>query len=180
MTGINRPPLGLQDLLESQNFGANPRELLLEVRPTLDMLGLLKWRGVSRQNSSNTGVTAINQNTQVDIPNNEIWETLAFAVTVTNSNAAGARATVQHRLRLLTAEDAGGTGLLNLTVGRSAVPTILDATATTVNYGGEVWFPSGTFFGPGTGFQGLIADLDLNGGTSVTLRVDVLFYRYKF
>ena len=34
---INRPPVGLQDLLGSQSFGDNPNELLQFVTPTLDL-----------------------------------------------------------------------------------------------------------------------------------------------
>ena len=47
MSRVNRPPLGLQGLLGSQNFGDNPDELLQGIRPSLDLLpflgsGLLK------------------------------------------------------------------------------------------------------------------------------------------
>lgn len=38
MSKINRPPLGLQQLLGSQNFGQNPTELEGSVRPSLDLL----------------------------------------------------------------------------------------------------------------------------------------------
>lgn len=37
MSQINRPPLGLQQLLGSQNFGQNPRELAQTVQPTIDL-----------------------------------------------------------------------------------------------------------------------------------------------
>jgi len=38
MSKINTPPLGLQNLLGSQNFGDNPSELGQTVAPTLDLL----------------------------------------------------------------------------------------------------------------------------------------------
>jgi len=52
MSQINRPPLGLQELLGSQNFGDNPKDLGNLVSPTLDMLpfygaGALKYRSTS-------------------------------------------------------------------------------------------------------------------------------------
>jgi len=52
MSQINRPPLGLQNLLGSQNFGDNPRELAGAVAPTLDMMsfygsGILRMRRIS-------------------------------------------------------------------------------------------------------------------------------------
>lgn len=37
MSRINRPPVGLQGLLDSQNFGENPSELGQIVRPTVDL-----------------------------------------------------------------------------------------------------------------------------------------------
>ena len=52
MSQINRPPLGLQQLLGSQNFGDNPAELGQVVAPTIDLLpffgsGILRLRRVS-------------------------------------------------------------------------------------------------------------------------------------
>lgn len=38
MSRINRPPLGLQQILGSQNFGVNPTELKQDVQPTVDLL----------------------------------------------------------------------------------------------------------------------------------------------
>lgn len=37
MSQINRPPLGLQQLLGSQNFGDNPDQLAQNVQPSLDL-----------------------------------------------------------------------------------------------------------------------------------------------
>lgn len=41
MSQINRPPLGLQSLLGSQNLGDNPNNMLTDMRPTLDLLPFL-------------------------------------------------------------------------------------------------------------------------------------------
>lgn len=40
MSKINRPPLGLQQLLGSQNFGENPSDLKQDVQPVLEMFPL--------------------------------------------------------------------------------------------------------------------------------------------
>ena len=50
MSRINRPPLGLQGLLDSQNFGENPSELGAIVRPTID---LFPFYGTQLLRSSN-------------------------------------------------------------------------------------------------------------------------------
>ncbi|MGI9457519.1 MAG: hypothetical protein ACR2NU_13225 [Aeoliella sp.] len=41
MSQINRPPLGLQELLGSQNFGDNPSQLAQSVVPTIDLFPFL-------------------------------------------------------------------------------------------------------------------------------------------
>ena len=177
---INRPPFGLQSLLESQNFGQNPNALLLDVRPTIELDKFFKFPNLRRDQVQNTAVAAINANAEVLVPNNEVWEIVAWDGQVVNSAAAGARARIMLRLRVLTPEPVGGTGLFASDVAHSEAPTILDATATTVRYGVTWNAPENTFVGPGCGFQALVTDLDLNGGTSVTLTSAVLYYKYTF
>jgi len=64
MSIINRPPLGLQELLGSQNFGDNPKQLGGVVAPTLDMLpfygsGILRMKRVSGSLASEGEITSI-------------------------------------------------------------------------------------------------------------------------
>lgn len=49
MSAINRPPLGLQGLLGSQNFGDNPSDLLQQVRPTIDLFPFLGSQVLSQR-----------------------------------------------------------------------------------------------------------------------------------
>jgi hypothetical protein len=64
MSQINRPALGLQQLLGSQNFGDNPNDLSQIVAPTLDMLpffgsGILRLRRVSGQLAGEGEISSI-------------------------------------------------------------------------------------------------------------------------
>lgn len=70
MSQINRPPLGLQNLLGSQNFGDNPSELAQAVAPTLDLLpfygaGLLRLKRSQGNLNAEGEITSIEFNDPV-------------------------------------------------------------------------------------------------------------------
>lgn len=70
MSKINRPPLGLQQLLGSQNFGTNPADLEGKVRPTIELLpfygaGVLRHAQTSGARVAAGDVCSVNLTGQV-------------------------------------------------------------------------------------------------------------------
>lgn len=73
MSRINRPPIGLQGLLQSKNFGVNPNELSQVVQPTIDLFSFL---GVWEFDSAITAeftVAGESQFASFVVPQNEVW-----------------------------------------------------------------------------------------------------------
>lgn len=52
MSQINTPPLGLQQLMGSQNFGDNPSDLAQQVIPTVDLTPFLATRKIRHKTTS--------------------------------------------------------------------------------------------------------------------------------
>lgn len=78
MSQINRPPIGLQSLLGSKNFGENPSNLAQQVLPAVDMFPfwasqVLKFEKVS---GNSTGVGSL---IETQVPNGKTWGVLSCA-----------------------------------------------------------------------------------------------------
>jgi hypothetical protein len=72
MGKINRPPIGLQSLLGSINFGVNPSELFETVRPTVDLFPFWAqqtWR-IDQQTVNTAGFGTV---ITVTVPEGELW-----------------------------------------------------------------------------------------------------------
>ena len=78
MSAINRPPLGLQGLLGSKNFGDNPSELARTVQPTLDMLPFMGGTTL-RGNRISGGRTTLGLIAQLPVPSDEVWAMIALS-----------------------------------------------------------------------------------------------------
>lgn len=87
MSRINRVPLGLQDLLGSQNFGDNPSELGSVVAPTLDMTNFLRAERRWFAQASAFAIAVDGQVTAIQVPQGEIWYVNAFAMGVAGTGA---------------------------------------------------------------------------------------------
>lgn len=173
-----RPPYGLQNLLDSQNFGLNPNEINREAQPTVDLGMHLKMPLLRRATAVNTSVTSINESVEVIVPNEELWELLVLSGNCTNSQAAGARVRLRLRMGIPTADAVGGTGLQNINLYYGQAEEVLDATSTAALAGVGVNFPPNVLVGPDTRLICQVSDIDLNGGTDVSLRSDVLYRKY--
>ena len=76
MSRINTPPIGLQDLLGSKNFGDNPSDLLEQVRPVVDLLpfwGTQKLK-FAAESATTAGAGSV---VELDVPENENWAILS-------------------------------------------------------------------------------------------------------
>ena len=88
MSKINRPPLGLQGLLGSQNFGVNPDDLLREVRGTIDMLPF--WGATQlRQKRLSGGRTTTGLIVSQEVIAGETWLLLGVGFDLTTLSAGG-------------------------------------------------------------------------------------------
>jgi len=78
MSQINRPPIGLQSLLGSQNFGVNPNDLAQQVIGNVDLTSFwaqqtLKFTQVE---TTTAGVGSV---AEAEVPNGKIWGILTAA-----------------------------------------------------------------------------------------------------
>lgn len=87
MSQINRPPIGLQSLLGSKNFGSNPNELSGAVLPMVDLFPfwgsqVLKF-GKDEQTGSGTAIAA-----ELEIPSGKTWAviTAGFSASTPQAN----------------------------------------------------------------------------------------------
>jgi len=83
MSKINSPPVGLQSLLGSKNFGENPDDLLREVRPTVDMLPF--WGSQRLRFDQTVAIQAgVGSMVERQIPLGESWLVLSASITILN------------------------------------------------------------------------------------------------
>lgn len=72
MSQINRPPVGLQSLLGSQNFGDNPSDLAQQVLPQIDLFPF--WAQQSLELAYETATSAGNGSIiELRVPDGKIW-----------------------------------------------------------------------------------------------------------
>mgnify|MGYP000431930982 CR=1 FL=1 len=78
MSQINRPPIGLQGLLGSQNFGTNPSELSQIVSPGIDLFPFWASQGLKfdKQTGSAAGVGSL---IETQVPDGKTWAVLSCA-----------------------------------------------------------------------------------------------------
>jgi hypothetical protein len=69
---INKLPTGLLSFLQSVAFGVNPRVLLDEVRPVLDLDAFLSAGEIDGVSTS-FAMTAVGQTNAITIPQSELW-----------------------------------------------------------------------------------------------------------
>lgn len=143
MSRINRVPFGLQDLLGSQNLGANPSSLLQEVRPTLD---LFPFWAAERVTLRTDNTVAINNSsvivTSFTVPQGQAWIPLHVSCGANLATVGDTWATVINIGRFPNLVGAGNTA--NLVQGPLFTATA-DMARTTTHY---QWtqrqvFPSG-------------------------------------
>lgn len=177
MGQINRVPFGLQSLLDSQNFGNNPSNLVESVMPVIDIEPFMRSALLKRVTDSLNGVSAIGNVLTVEIPDGEVWLPITWSCRFMNNAAAGANA--KARCEVFAIDNDTGV--------RSVTPawftdneTILDATSTSTSYGTSFQFQYPMMFLPGVEFHSRIIDLDLNGGTSIQMAQDIVFWRYTY
>lgn len=89
MSRVNKAPIGLQNLLGSQNFGDNPAELAPAIVPTLDMWNFLNY-AESRAGWGSSVVLADGTvtYTAMTVPQNERWLVYAFGVNILGDTIA--------------------------------------------------------------------------------------------
>lgn len=179
MPKINRTPQGFQSLLDSQNFGVNPSELEDDAKSIVSLDKFLEQPLLRTQTASVAAVLTGSQ-AVVTIPNNELWGVHNIAGRALNANAAGARIRAQFLVSVPDYDAEVGGGLQVRTLGFTEVPTILAPLSVAESYGGNFQFPTPLMLGPSTQIAVQVVAIDLNGGTSVTLSLHVLFTKYRF
>lgn len=71
-TKINTPPIGLQDLLGTQSFGSNPSELLLSVRPIVDLFPFLVADQLAQERAA-ANIAGAGQTMAIAQPQGTLW-----------------------------------------------------------------------------------------------------------
>lgn len=142
MSQINRPPIGLQSLLGSKNFGQNPSDLSQQVLPTVDLFPF--WATQQLRFAKEEQTTAGGDNAPVvsiQVPEGETWAVIS--------------ATMERKLTLSTtnigmniAIDDGLTGANWFTVAAMDEPLVVTMTnidRVFVNWTPPIlfWLPSG-------------------------------------
>ena len=78
MSQINRPPVGLQSLLGSKNFGANPSDLAQQVIPIADLFPF--WASQTLRFDKQTGTSSgAGSLIEVQVPSGKTWGILSCA-----------------------------------------------------------------------------------------------------
>lgn len=73
MSQVNKPPLGLQDFLGSQNFGKNPSELAQTLIPTLDLFPFLSVYDLETTTGATESVFNDKSLAEITVPEGEFW-----------------------------------------------------------------------------------------------------------
>lgn len=105
MTGINRQPTGLLDLLQVQAGGRNPDDLAQTVRPTIDIEPFY-WPDRMRSVIEPFSLSG-NQLDSITIPDGEVWKVLTIAALCTLD--AGAECGISFFIEQVQPQGAGGT-----------------------------------------------------------------------
>lgn len=79
MSQINRPPIGLQSLLGSKNFGQNPSELAQQVVPTVDLYPFWASQQLRFNRDTVTAVAGQGSVVETTLPQDETWGILSVA-----------------------------------------------------------------------------------------------------
>lgn len=172
---INRVPFGLQDLLNSRNFGRNPNALLQEVRPGFDMLPF--WGLDSIEASSDSAaVSTFGTHTQITVPDSELWLVLGSSVNCTNNFAASALWFGD--IRVQVPSSAGGFSTVALASGPDNGNVLVPAGGSTgisrqIVYNSPYLWPAKA----GTIFSARITALDLAGGATVNFAQTVHYIK---
>ena len=176
MGQINRVPTGLQSLLDSKNFGDNPSFLTDQAIPVIDLDKFLE-SSLLRTETSNAPITVIGNSAIITIPEGELWLPLNLAVSMTNNFAAGGRAAGFFRLEVPSV--GGGSGLQVRELSFVPPPAaILSPASTAARYGGNYQWEQRQLYGAGTSFRFIVSDLDLNGGVSIFMSLQMLYRRF--
>lgn len=176
MSKINRVPFGLQDLLQSKNFGVNPSELLQEVRPSFDMLPF--WLIDKLEVTSDVATaSAIGPQTSIIVPLTELWLILNSGVNILNNFAAGGRVRADILVRVATAAGTFATVPLAASPPDDSAPLSAASTAVShqVVYNSDHLWPARS----GTEFTARVVDLDLNGGASMAFTHTVTYFKLQ-
>jgi len=87
MSQINRPPIGLQSLFGSKNFGQNPSELSQIVSPSVDLFTFLAQQELRflKESVTTAGFDSV---VEIQVPDNQIWAvlTVSFAAEVLSAS----------------------------------------------------------------------------------------------
>lgn len=169
MSKINKPPLGLQDLLGSQSFGTNPGDLLQGVRPSLDMVPFWLWQNLEYAQDSATATPIVPGNDVVTIavPQNELW--IPWGITAEMSFGGNAIECVW-RIAISNLPFSGSGA--DRRIGLKTIPWIQNQATTAGRSTSIDWQPSTVFVIPGGSVVSYdVLDSNDAGNGTATLRI---------
>jgi len=165
MSQINRPPVGLQGLLGSQNFGQNPNDLAQQVLPIVDLFPF--WSSQTLKFDKQTGTSAGGGSLiETQVPTDKTWGVLscAFALSMATLN-------LDYNMQIAIDENATGTEFF-VVASRTQVGNLKADIPIAALYQPRhiVWLP------PGYVIRGVF-NSDGTGDASVkTFELDTVYY----
>ena len=148
MSRINRVPLGLQDLLGSQNLGQNPSDLSQVVAPTHDMFPHWAMERLVQHRTTGSEVTAAGAQAgqNITIPEGEAWIMVFASSSLAGFETVGQRIQWSHSMTRLPQATitTGGTHLAQTPV----ITAVQSGEDPRLNFqwSQRVQYPSGTIF----------------------------------
>lgn len=165
MSKINRPPVGLQDLLGSKNFGENPAEFLQTVRPIVDLFPFWASQQFRVAKAANTSA-GLGSVVELQVPADETWAVISasFGAQVINAN---------EDFLLKVAVDDGLSGTSWFVVAQE----FESLTVLAGQLYHAIWTPPNLFFlPPGYALRGIYASTNL---VSRNFELDLLYYQLR-
>lgn len=162
MSQINRPPIGLQGLLGSKNFGVNPSDLNQQVVPIVDLFDF--WASQTLRYIKETAVTAgVGNVINTVVPSDKVWMPLSVAFLADVDNTGH---DTNYQIRL----DENTLGNVSFTVASEK----LENPQVTYTHFPTIWQPVVPFFLPaGYAIRGWI---DSNSAIARDYELDVVVY----
>lgn len=164
---IARRPLGLLDLLLSQQQGDNPNDLGDSVQATLDLAGFYQSERITTESVAATSAV-VGSSASITIPQGEAWRML-YCGTRGSFNAIGQQLRVAFRMSSLP-----GGGIVDL--GQTLIITAIGAAD---GYSGQHVFSGRDIYPPGTRFLTSSQVVNLAAGGNISGTFTVCYVRLE-
>jgi hypothetical protein len=173
---INRVPFGFLSLIDSQNMGRNPAQLLPEVRGIVDMRPFYV-QDAQRIAHNSVNVTQPNQAAELTVPNNEIWDLMN--ISSMGTIAGSATATIRYALTLDTKSTTAASGRATcfLASGPESQP-VYDTVSNARTVHCCFCPPQPLFAYPGDILAALCIDILLAAEANIPTQIRCLYRRY--